>query len=337
MRKWIKALTIALCSLLVMAVGLGVWLGVTLKQAYDNPFDAFKDDQDADSTKGLVITSEGEETEYQKTGKLVNILLLGVDTDKERKEENMGERSDVMILATFDMENNHMNLLSLPRDLWVTVFEVDKETGDVDGTTMQRINTAYSKGGGTKYYGAENAMRTVEYLFNNVGEFDIPIDYYVTIDMDAMAIIADAMGGVEVELTSTVEGIGKKGETVTINSGNMNQYIRERKTSGGDYARAERQRAYIIAAAKKMQSLGAVKTAVSLYDKVIDYIGTNMTLEQVIAMAGFVQDFDLSQMTNAAVQASNMTTSSGAEVLEVDETWLHDYLLEYFYDEKTTE
>lgn len=339
MNKLIKIIAIVLGVLVVICAGVVVWTYQTAKDVYNNPFSAFEaptsdlEALDEKDTSVKVVDDEGEKT-YVKSEKLVNILLLGIDSTAEREAQHKGYRSDVMILCTFDMENNTINMLSFPRDLYVDVYKMDTKTGEVTGTTKNRINTAYSHGGGPKKFGAKNAMLTVENLMSMNGEFEVDVDYFASIDIDALPKIAEAVGGVEVELNANVSGLGKKGEVITVTPKNIDTYIRDRKTSGGDYSRAERQQRYLIAVAKKIQKEGAVAAATSIYQKISSDVQTNLTLDQITAIAGFIQDFNMDELTRHAVEASGMRTSTGASVQKLDEEAFHTYMLEHFYDEK---
>lgn len=343
MTKLIKVIAIVMSVLIVVCIGVGVWTYQTAKQVYNDPYSAFKTPSsnleelgttDAEKDEVKIDTDDGEQQTYVKAEKMVNVLVLGIDSDAERESMNRGYRSDVMILCTFDMANNRMNMLSIPRDLYVDVYKMDTKTGEITGTTKNRINTAYSKGGGPKKFGAENAMRTVENFMSMNGQFQIDIDYYVSLDIDALPKIADAIGGVEVELNRGVAGLGKTGQVVTITSKNIDTYMRDRYTSGGDGSRTERQQRYLIEVAKKMQREGAVKSATAVFQKIASDIQTNLTLDQITAMAGFVQNFNMDDMTRSTVKTSSMTTESGACVEKLDEEAFHEYMLQYFYTAK---
>jgi len=337
--KIIKIIAIVLASLFVVMIGVGIWAYSLAKNAFKDPYAAFDIPQstleDLEPLKEVVIeTAEGEKVTYEKASGLVNIMLLGIDSTDEREAKHMGWRSDVMMLCTFDMTNGKLNMLSFPRDLYVNVYKMDTKTGEVTGTTKNRINTAYSKGGGPKKFGAENAMLTVENLMSLDGQLDINIDYYVSLDIDALPKIASAIGPVDVELNANVSGLGKKGEVVSVDEKTIDTYLRDRKTSGGDYSRAERQQRYIIAVAQKLKGKDAVSSAISIYQKISSDIQTNLSLDQIASIAGFIQDFNMDELTRHKVEAKGGRTSSGASVQYLKEDEFKAYLLENFYNAK---
>lgn len=109
----------------------------------------------------------------------INILLVGVDT--HYKELGTGvERGDVQIIASIDPAAGTIKLSSVMRDLYVPI-PGKKNSG--------RINTAYSVNGG------QSAMRTINH------NFEMNIQYYVTINFYGVIAIVESLGGIDVDLT----------------------------------------------------------------------------------------------------------------------------------------
>ena len=239
-----------------------------------------------------------------------------------------------MMLCSINFDQNTMHLTSVPRDMWVDVPREIDDAGNVIKSSSQRINTAYSYGGGPNKDGAKYAMKCMEDFLSMDGTFDIDIDYFVSIDMDGMYKLADDLGGVEVVMDRYVAGVGNKGETVTITSKNIDAYIRTRKGAGDDYGRVSRQQDYIMAVAKKIKSMGTTEAVTRLYGTITEYAKTNLSLEQCLSLASFVRDFDLSNLTKYTVQGTGFRTSGGASVLAVKEDELRAYMLDYFYDKQ---
>ncbi len=102
----------------------------------------------------------------------ISILLLGVD----ERPGDIG-RSDTMIVITVNPETETSTMMSIPRD--TRAFISSKNTYD-------KINAAYA------YGGVGETAQTIERFLN------IPIDYYVKVNMDGFKDIVDAVGGVTV-------------------------------------------------------------------------------------------------------------------------------------------
>ena len=109
------------------------------------------------------------------------VLILGIDESESRKEEDDLEsgdfRTDSMILATFDKDEDEVKLVSIPRD---TLTHFPEEN------YFDKITHAHREGG------PEASMRAVESLLN------VPVDYYVRVNMAAVVDMVDALGGVHV-------------------------------------------------------------------------------------------------------------------------------------------
>lgn len=118
-----------------------------------------------------------------------NFLVLGIDRVPEGTA--LG-RSDTMILVSVVPLRPDVILLSIPRDLWVTIPNVGEN----------RINTAH-------FYAEANqpgsgpaaALQTVE------TNFGVSVPYYVRLRFDAFLSIVDAMGGVTVNLPTDMAGL----------------------------------------------------------------------------------------------------------------------------------
>ncbi len=122
-------------------------------------------------------------TEPPPAGDAVTVLLLGND---RRPGETGVPRTDTLMLLRADPVNQRIALLSMPRDLWVTV----------PGYGGTRINAAYVWGeiyeapGG----GLELARQTVSTLFG------IPVDYVFMADFEGFINLIDVLGGITVEV-----------------------------------------------------------------------------------------------------------------------------------------
>lgn len=188
----------------------------------------------------------------------ISILLIGVD---ERKGDR--GRSDSLIVLTVNPNKKSVEMVSIPRDT---------RTEIVGKGVQDKINHAYAFGG------VEMAIATVENFL------DIPIDYYVKVNMESFKDIVDAVGGVTVNnsFAFTYEGVTfPKGE-ITLDGEKALKYSRMRyEDPRGDFGRQDRQKQIIEAVIKKGASLGSLAN----YDNILEAIGknikTNMTFEQM--------------------------------------------------------
>lgn len=207
-----------------------------------------------DSFEQLDGKMTAETTELQNT----SILFIGVD-DSESRSFQDSTRSDALILATFNKEDQSVKLLSIPRDSYVYV----PERGD-----YTKINHAYSLGG------VESTVETVEHLL------DIPVDYYVRMNFYAFIDIIDELGGIEVDVpyeiyekdsTDRHNAIHLEEGLQTLNGEEALAFARTRKNDN-DIERGKRQQQVIEAVMKEITSASSI----TKYTDVIEAVGKNM-------------------------------------------------------------
>ncbi|MHD0398138.1 LCP family protein [Staphylococcus simulans] len=108
----------------------------------------------------------------------ISVLFLGIDDNKGRRDGGQAtekSRTDAMILSTFNPDKKQVRMLSIPRD---TISYIPK-VGYFD-----KITHAHAFGG------PNASMDAVEATLN------VPVDYYVRIDMDAFVQAVDELGGI---------------------------------------------------------------------------------------------------------------------------------------------
>jgi LCP family protein required for cell wall assembly len=119
-----------------------------------------------------------------------NVLLLGVDA---RPGSTKG-RSDAIMIATVKPKQHEVQLVSIPRDTYVSI----------SGHGKDKINHAYAFGG------AALSVPTVEKFL------DIDIDYYASINFEGFEDLIDELGGVSLPITKRIVNDGSDHEKFTI-------------------------------------------------------------------------------------------------------------------------
>lgn len=187
-----------------------------------------------------------------------SVLVLGVD-----EREGDSGRSDTMIVLTVNPETNSVKMLSIPRDTRTDIIGKNK---------VDKINHAYAFGG------VKMSIDTVENLL------DIPLDYYVKINMEGFKDIVDAVGGVEVnnDLDFSYEGdhfpIGK----IKLNGTEALNFSRMRyEDPRGDFGRQYRQREIIQGVINEGASFATLTNYSTIFDALSKNIETNLTFSQM--------------------------------------------------------
>ena len=231
----------------------------------------------------------------------VTVLLLGID---ERKQETGPFRTDTMLVLTINPAAKTAGMLSIPRDLWVTIPAMDTEG---------KINTAHFLGDAYNYPGGGPAlaMETVKQ------ELGIPIDYYVRFNFDSFEKVVDAIGGVEICVAEAIDdplypALDNYGyDPLHIDAGCQHmdgalalKYARTRH-NGTDFDRAKRQQQVILAIRDKVMKQNLlpqlVAQAPTLLNTLQSAIKTNLTLDQMIQLAKLATQIDPKNIKQATI------------------------------------
>lgn len=199
----------------------------------------------------------------------ISVLILGVDQGLEGRHDK--GNSDTIILATANPAKNKATMTSIPRD---TLANILGDPGDK--YNMFRINSAYGVGGSSA------SMKTVSALL------DVPIYYYVEVNMKALKSLVNAVGGVDVKVPFKFSYDWcdfHKGKQ-HLNGRHAVAYVRMRHDDPrGDYGRQMRQRQVINAVVHKAISIDSIANYRKLAKVFSKYVKTNLTFNDMLALA----------------------------------------------------
>jgi LCP family protein required for cell wall assembly len=188
----------------------------------------------------------------------ISILLIGVD---ERKGDR--GRADSLIVLAVNPNKKSIEMVSIPRDTRVEI--VGKGIED-------KINHSYAFGG------VEMTIATVEKFL------DIPIDYYIKVNMESFKDIVDAVGGVTVDnpFAFTYEGVTFPKGKITLDGEKALKYSRMRYDDPrGDFGRQDRQKQIIESVINKGANLSSLANYSDILKAIGENIKTNLTFEQM--------------------------------------------------------
>ncbi len=168
-RRWFRRVIIGLLVLANLAVLAVLW---TLRTADTTLRESAT--QVEEVVAELSPTPEKEEP--------ITFLVIGSDSregldDLRHFADVGGQRADVIMLVQVLPESGKVQILSIPRDLYV----------DIEGRGRNRINAAYA------YGGAQLMVKTVKDVIG------VPIHHYVEVDFVGFRSIVDELGGVVVD------------------------------------------------------------------------------------------------------------------------------------------
>jgi LCP family protein required for cell wall assembly len=233
------------------------------------------------------------------------------------KDAPTGQRSDSLMIARIDPSSDRIDLLSVPRDLWVPIAGMEGE---------HRINTAYQQS-------AQTVVDTVQSVLG------IPINHFVEVNFSGFQQLIDAVGGVPMYFDHPVRDnnsgldIAAKGcQQLDGQQGlafararhlEWNNGTRWVSDPTGDLGRMTRQQLLTRAAMAKAQTLGLnnVGNLTKLVDagiasvKLDDSLGTG----DLISLGKRLATLDPDRMQTHSLPVVGYTTSGGADVVTLDQ------------------
>ncbi len=273
-----------------------------------------------------VIEHEGHKYVYNKD--VVAIAFIGVDKRELGTGDAIGTagQADADIVLTVDTRTGRAKALSIPRDTMVDVDLYSENNIFLRNENMQLcLSFAYGDG---KASSANNVTTSISRILYNV-----PINKYFVLDLDGIAPINDAIGGVTVESLYNFENLGiKVGDKVHLTGDLTESYVRQRdmQTIDASLNRTARQTQYIKAFANQLVPavLNDFSIVSRLYNTAADYSTTNLDLSNVTYLA--------SLLVSKGVRDFETETLQG-EMKESERTDYADYVYAEFYpDEELT-
>ena len=236
---------------------------------------------------------EGEDADPEETLRtddgIINILLLGIDQDNKSYAKDGGDyHTDAIINVAVNFEENKVDLISLPRDTFTHVPGI---------RGIYKLNAAINCGGGKTEAGFAKVCEAASWMLD--GE---EIDYYAAFDLETVIAIGDLIGGVDFAVDMAYRGnsgtLYEKG-IQHLDGAGIYDYMRARRNAdpnyatAGDAGRMERCRKMLIAVFNKLKQENMLKMLPELVSEVNKGLYTNLTLQQMLALANFAMGIDL--------------------------------------------
>ena len=269
---------------------------------------------------------------YNPKERVEAYLLMGIDVTGpvvSTPGAYNGGQADAVFLVVLDNEAQTWQLLRLNRDSMVDVPVLDLR-GDVVGYEHQQLALAHAYGDGTN----NSCQNTVDAVSMLLG--DAPIDGYAALNMDGIAILNDAIGGVTLTVTSDFTAVDPtlvEGESITLNGRQAMEYVRTRKDVDDqtNLARMERQKVYLEAMKPQLMALSD-EEVIQVVDAVNDYLVSNIDSKKVLDLASKLKEYQ--ELPELIINGEN-TVEDGHWAYILDENSLQQTILQLFYDEKS--
>jgi len=273
--------------------------------------------------------------EYTKNKSVETFLLIGLDkfSDKEAIVDsyNNDKQADFLMLFVFDNEKQQYSAIQINRDTMASV-NVLGVAGDKIGSTTTQIALSHTYGNGREV-SCNNTAEAVSSVL-----LGAKVNHYASITMDAVAIVNDLVGGVEVEVLDDFSGIDDtliKGETVKLMGEHALNYVRTRYglDDSSNASRMKRQQQYITAFKAALETALENNTdlVLEISLKTADHIVSDRSANQLQTLANKISDYEFKGIVQLEGESRK-----GEKYMEFhpDKDFVEKLVIESFYKEK---
>ena len=354
-KPWWKRLLKALLILLLILLALLVVAVITVTILYHKgkssmlnyedasivfpqPEESQAPDASQDAPADYILSyDDGKTVSYQGQTYVLNeniaaLLFIGVDKNDLEKNEFYGDggEADCILLIGLDTVTGATNVVNISRDSYAQV-DIYSANGKYLESRSTQLCRAFAYGDGQEQ-SCDNVVKSVSRLL-----YGLPIQSYIAMDMQAIGVANDAIGGVTLvpqgDIVERYFASYPAGEEVTLSGKDALRYVRSRNKADleGNLDRMARQKQYITAfVAKALQETKSdVSTLLNLYSAMSDYTCTDMSLADVtFLLTSFVRNgahFDFSTISGTAEREGENA------VYYLDQTSLYETVLKVFY------
>lgn len=230
-------------------------------------------------------------TEYKSD--VVNVLVCGIDYEEGRAYSGDGSNdgmTDMIMYVNFDVANHKINMLQIPRDTYPGEEYKHGNTGKINAVALYND-------------GISSLMELIH------EQYKLPVDYYVTIDMQSLKEIVDLFGGIEVYIP---KDISYKGSTLEQGYRNLDGeaaefFVRNRNYAQADIARLDMQRYFYQGLFARIRTANVWDLA-KLAPVALKYVETNIPMDELISMG-----VSFLQVDSANIMMCKLPTYSAAQ------------------------
>lgn len=296
---------------------------------YEDIVDADEEDvaEMEDATQDLEKMDSVEATQDTiKDDKVINILLLGTD-ERSKGAYSDAARSDVCMLLSINNSGDHpvISLVSFERGMGVPIL-----SGRYEGQWDWLTHTF-------RYGGATLITREIRECFK------LDVDHYVRINFKMFEEAIEALGGVEVQISSAEAGyLQSAGFNIGTGKQKLNGeealcYARIRKIDS-DWVRITRQREIVQACMEKVGKMPLDKM-LKMVDTLLPMVKTNLPEDKIgelILLLPQLKDAEFQQMTIPAKGTYGVKKGMGnRSMYSADFDKNAQILQEFLYPHKT--
>lgn len=286
---------------------------------------AYKVHLNGGGIQGVIKTSLGHDEDTVNSLDKIYCLILG-------ESQNL---TDTIMVASYDPKTQEAALLSIPRDTFIG-------TNPDYASAYDKINAVYQS--------------SVDELLEDVNELTgLNIQYYLTVDTEALKVLVDEIGGVWFDVPIDMNYTDKKqGLYIDLEAGyqlldgdKAEQLVRFRHNSDGttypteyggeDLGRMKTQRAFLEALLEQTIENMSISTVTSFLDIMEEYVETNLDFDAIKDYIPYVFDFDVDNLETDTLPGESVQAAyTGTWIYVVDEEEVREVIDVLFYGKEVT-
>lgn len=325
-RKWIRIVG----SILLWAAVLVVLLVISIEPEAPETEPVFGSLENR-FVSDIQMEINGQTLHYREN-EITNYLFIGVDKDDvtELTGHQHGGQADFLVMLSVDRVRKTVTPVMLDRDTMVEM-QTYGVFGHPSGTRVMQLCLAQAYSG-VNIPGCINTVQTVEKLLHGV-----KVAHYVVLDMAAIPIVNDAIGGVEMTLQddfTAFDPVMVKGTTLRLMGEQAEFFVRGRMTvaDGTNASRMERQQQYMSAFLTQFrQAIGTDQDNLAdLLSKLSAHMNTDASQERLISDARAYSTFTWQPLVT--LQGTHRIDEYGFAEFWADETNLAETVAEIWFE-----
>ncbi len=324
-KKIILSISLVLCLALVVAVAF--WISDLMYAPQNQTGD---EEESVDLSEILNAIKIDDELYFPKLG-VRNYLIIGVDKYGD-VESDLSSQADFLMVMSFDSNAGTYTMVSINRDTMAVVDEADGFGGHRMVYKQIALSHVYKGSEGvTNREKCVNTAKAVSWLLHGM-EFD----GYMSMTMDAVSILVDRVGGVDVpveeDLTSVDERL-VKGETVTMDGELAMKFVRARGglDDSSNIGRMERQEAFLKEFFAKIgEAQLESEQLIDIYEDVAPYVYNSAGEDGYEELFYKLSKYKL--LESLSLKGESKVGRGGYMEFYVDEEHLKEVMVDVFYE-----
>ncbi len=276
------------------------------------------------------ITIDG--VTYRQKNNLTTILFMGIDKDNDQMQTagfRNGGQADFLRLLVIDPDSKTVSQVQIDRDT-MTPITILGVLGNRSGMRTLQISLSHGFGDGLE----QSCELTAEAVSNLL--LNVPIEYYVSMNLDGISVLNDSLGGMTVTLEddfTSIDPTMEKGKTITLVGDQAETFVRSRMSVGvgTNEARMARQQQYLSQMMDVLHEkvLSSSEFIGTLFDALSPYLVTNLSRAQMINEAWAARNYQRAPLY--VPEGTHQVGADGFMEFHVDEDSLEKIVLELFY------